>query len=104
MTRTELTALIRDHATKTADPEKNGWDHISEFLSDDDIAHELAEGNCTTGTKPSPTSNRSPPTGTTTTANPRETPAQHRGLSVPWGNLPRLGLPPQIPVARSPQE
>ncbi len=45
---TELLAFIRDHATKTADPTANGWDHISEFLSDDDILHELAEGNCTT--------------------------------------------------------
>lgn len=48
MTNAELLAMIRDHATKTADPDQNGWDHISEFLSDQDILHELEEGNCTT--------------------------------------------------------
>ncbi len=47
MTPDQLTAFIRDHATKTADGISNGWDHISEFLSDQDIATEIHEYSIT---------------------------------------------------------
>lgn len=32
---------IRAHAAQHADHDKNGWDHISEFMSDDDIQDHL---------------------------------------------------------------